>query len=497
MSQRVPIPCPNCGRGLRIRVQNLGRQGNCSHCGHLFRAQWKDVLAPSPPVPAPLGRVSEAQDDSGGPRVQAKRPDIEPIRGPFAAKAVEHTPNHDPAPLPNPRTLEAEQAWESAQCELGELRAELSLLQERLARADQLEQALRTERTEVERLRAHLLETHSYASQPDAREVLPGGQEPDPLRDECDRLRGEVQALRSQLEVQSAVDEERLSGLANERDAARAELERAGAERDALEREVEQTLDELGAQRDALVREVEQIQEALDEREQALAEAEAGHDEARVRWEEALRESEARWEQQCLQLLAESEGRLAEQRDRFEAERLAWDQQCEEHAQFAAEWEALAREVEQVQARLVEDRDALAREVNQLRDRASVLEQAKAEAEAEFHSAGARWDAERMDWRQQSDGHARTTAERDALLREVEQLKEWMDSERDEWARGARQLRDFLDEQERSRAEADSERNEALARLEAERQELRVRGEHERQGILEDIGQAAGREQLD
>src|SRR5947209_6115359 len=38
-SRRVRIACPNCTHDLHIRVEALGRKGECKHCGHRFRAQ--------------------------------------------------------------------------------------------------------------------------------------------------------------------------------------------------------------------------------------------------------------------------------------------------------------------------------------------------------------------------------------------------------------------------------------------------------------------------
>src|SRR4051794_18745123 len=85
MAQRVPMPCPNCGSALRIRVQNLGRRGKCNHCGHLFRPQVRDVadlarlLVPGPALdPGVQGGGREA-------RGSVSSRTIEKIRGLFAA----------------------------------------------------------------------------------------------------------------------------------------------------------------------------------------------------------------------------------------------------------------------------------------------------------------------------------------------------------------------------------------------------------------------------
>ena len=45
-TQRVRIPCPSCTHRLHIRVEDLGRKGECKYCGHQFRPKMK--LAASP-----------------------------------------------------------------------------------------------------------------------------------------------------------------------------------------------------------------------------------------------------------------------------------------------------------------------------------------------------------------------------------------------------------------------------------------------------------------
>src|SRR5262249_45395823 len=118
------------------------------------------------------------------------------------------------------------------------------------------------------------------------------------------------------------------------------------------------------------------------------------------------------------------EHRINEQQAACDAERQSWDQQLEEHAQMAAVWESLAREVEQVQAGLIDDRDALTREVGKLRDQLGESEKSRNEVEGKLREAGARWETERQElqarWEQQrqeilADAERRLAAQRDAL----------------------------------------------------------------------------------
>jgi len=41
VTQRVRIPCPNCSHRLHIRVEDIGRKGECKYCGHRFRPRVK------------------------------------------------------------------------------------------------------------------------------------------------------------------------------------------------------------------------------------------------------------------------------------------------------------------------------------------------------------------------------------------------------------------------------------------------------------------------
>jgi hypothetical protein len=43
-AKRVRIPCPNCRNRLHIRVEDLGRKGECRYCGHRFRPRVKHTV---------------------------------------------------------------------------------------------------------------------------------------------------------------------------------------------------------------------------------------------------------------------------------------------------------------------------------------------------------------------------------------------------------------------------------------------------------------------
>src|SRR5262245_11341733 len=280
MSQRVSMPCPNCGRVLLIPHQILGRGGRCRHCGHLFRAQVQSgsdlVLSSSTPP------VQVLEDEDGNDH----QPHREVFRslasvcgrlvatvGELAGKLQKLNPRRwlvlprrrpprlqeqdNPAPAPDQRTLELKQDWEAARGPIDELRSELSAIREQAAQANRLKQELRADLAEIERIRVQLKEAYPLAIDPNSQAALEKIQELEALRAECGRLHEEAQVLRSRLEIQATEAREQWNHLTEERDSACAERDRWQAERAAIERELEQTRDLFGAECDALGREVD------------------------------------------------------------------------------------------------------------------------------------------------------------------------------------------------------------------------------------------------
>jgi hypothetical protein len=123
----------------------------------------------------------------------------------------------------------------------------------------------------------------------------------------------------------------RLAAVEQSRAAAEAERDDAHASREAERREFE-----AAAQR--------QRQDLRGEAERRLAERHAA-------------------EQQRRTLAADIEHRLAEQAARFAAQRTGW---ARHYDQLAPLWQALAREVEQAQAGLIDDRNALKQQLEAL-----------------------------------------------------------------------------------------------------------------------------------
>lgn len=176
MSERVPMPCENCGRDLWIRLRNVGRIGKCKYCGYLFRARMDDVfnLTPSPPSRAakvedesrcvrdqePTRELAQgrgqlvAKDDgpaSGRQQLARERRIVLPQgRGPWSSEPFE------PAPAPDQPSLASEPRWEAAHSPISEFRAELAALRDRADQVDHLKQRLRAELAEIEQIRAQL-----------------------------------------------------------------------------------------------------------------------------------------------------------------------------------------------------------------------------------------------------------------------------------------------------------------------------------------------------
>ena len=541
MSQRVSMPCPNCGRVLVIPHQNLGRGGRCRHCGHLFRAQahsgFDPMLSPSTPPaqvventegnhPSPhpelfrglasvWGRLVAKVGEQAGklPQLQPRRWLVLPRRRPPQLQDQDH-----PAPAPTQRTLEWKQDWDAARGTIGELRSELSAIREHAAQANQLKQELRADLAEIEQIRVQLKEAYPLAIDPNSQAALEKIRELEALRADCGRLGEEARVLRSQLEIQATEAREQWNHLTEERDAACAERDRWKAERAAIDRELEQARDLFGAECDALAREVDQLQTRLGELERSHDEAGCEHERERASWENERREREEGSERQRRALL-EAEEHLSEQQAAFEAERQSWGRQLDEHAQRMAEREARLGEIEQLQERTSRERDALNRRVEQLQEQLAASERRRAAAESEWNQARAAWEdhrqamqaqaeqqrrellaeaeqrirdqeagfaVERQSWNQQLQEHGEIAAVWESLAQEVERVQAGLIEDRDVLTRERRQLQDQLGESENSKKEAEGRLNEACGRWEAERRELEAQWEQQRQGILAD-----------
>jgi hypothetical protein len=59
-AKRLRIPCPNCRNRLHIRVEDIGRKGECRYCGHQFRAMPKPAVEAL--VRAPGARETQRVD---------------------------------------------------------------------------------------------------------------------------------------------------------------------------------------------------------------------------------------------------------------------------------------------------------------------------------------------------------------------------------------------------------------------------------------------------
>ncbi len=251
-----------------------------------------------------------------------------------------------------------------------------------------------------------------------------------------------------------------------------------------------------GLERDALAREVAQWREKLDALERSRAGAEAEFQADQARWETERQELQAHWEQESRDLHAGAERRLAEQQARFEVERRAWDQQLDEHAQLAGEWESLAREVDQVQASLIDEREALLREVTQLREKLDDLERSRDKAEEEFDAAQARWLTERQELQTQGEQEVeKLTQARRQVERELRQEHDRLVAERDALARESEQAREQLDFLRQSQAEYEREQIESRTRWEVERRELDARWERQSQDLGEEMGRRLAEQQ--
>jgi hypothetical protein len=466
------MPCPHCGRVLRIRTEYLGLNVGCKHCHHTFRARQEDLLDPPPRAAPPVPAADPHGEGQAAGRIQELQRELQHVCSQLTEQVSRHT-----------ATLQELQAVEDrfAQAEVRavELQEHLENLLERHLRAAASTtepEATRSERdalrAEVERLRDLVTETRLDAS---PLELLAGSREAD----------REKEALRALLEAQAADSSRRLDHLARQRDDLAAERDRLGVEVQALRFELSARAteaDRLGAERDALAHEAEQSHARRVELEQAYTRSEADLVEVRDRAEADRRELQESREAQRRDLLEEAERRLGDERARHEAERRAWREssatlpspddpeplsrevevlrvQCEEAGRHV---ESLAQERDRLQARLDEDeaarRESERRQLDERERLAGPLEQARLEAaeasrlgdelagrvralDAELarlrtdHDAEMRaqqrvlealrhdWDVERREWRERLDAAlAQADRERQALQEDVERL---------------------------------------------------------------------------
>ncbi len=434
MAERVSIPCPNCGRILLIPRQTLGRGGRCRHCGHLFRApdlgDSDQGLASSTYVCPPLKAGAPGDSDSllsssmttvlvpgneDGPRA-APRPELfqtlagtcrrlfarvgeraGALRPPdlthwfVGLRSRVHWPrgHHDPGSAPGRGSLGPDRGREEAREAADEWRSVLSAIRQEAAEADRLKKELRADLAEVERIRVQLKDAYPLVIDLSSRAALERVQELESLRHECEGLREEARDLRSRVETQAAEAQERCARLTEERDSACADRDRWKAEHVVTEREMEQTRDIAGAERDALAREVDQLESRLGDLERSQEEAACQHQRERASWEARRNELEEGADRQR-RALNEAETRLLQQLAGFEAERQFWRRQLDEFEQRTEQFRRDLAISEQLRASVEAERNeaqAVRRELERShqaeRDRlVAALERAREAAEA-------------------------------------------------------------------------------------------------------------------
>ncbi|MBV8269417.1 MAG: hypothetical protein JO252_24095 [Planctomycetaceae bacterium] len=453
------MPCPHCGRELRIRNEYLGLNIGCKHCHHTFRARQEDLLDPLPRAAPPVPAADPHGEGQAAGRIQELQRELQHVCSQLTEQVSRHT-----------ATLQELQAVEDrfAQAEVRavELQEHLEILLERhlrAAAATSESAATRSERdalrAEVERLRNLVTDVRLDASSP---ELLAGSREADQ----------EKEALRAQLEAQAADASRRLDHLARQRDDLADERDRLGAEVQALRFELSARAteaDRLGAERDALAHEAEQLRARRVELEQASARSEADLAEIRDRAEADRRELQEGRDAQRRDLLEEAERRLEDERARHEAERQAWRElsatlpspddpeplrrevevlrvQCEEAGRHV---ESLARERDRLQSRLDDvERERLAGPTEQVRQEAAEASRLGDELAGRVRALDAEltrlrsdhdaemlarqrvleglqndWDVERREWRERLEAAlAQADRERQALQDDVERL---------------------------------------------------------------------------
>src|SRR4051794_29297039 len=65
MSTRIELPCPSCGRTLKVRPEYVGRTVSCKYCDHAFVVQVSDERAPHFPSSTETRTTQEIGEEEG------------------------------------------------------------------------------------------------------------------------------------------------------------------------------------------------------------------------------------------------------------------------------------------------------------------------------------------------------------------------------------------------------------------------------------------------
>jgi chromosome segregation ATPase/DNA-directed RNA polymerase subunit RPC12/RpoP len=218
MVEYLQISCPSCQRTLRVRKQYAGREVACSHCGQSFVVQQPDEPHESAmhPVRHHPQAISEAERESYEKQVADLADELQKVRADHQkiaselAVVTEQVQRRDAErdQLGNQvkeLTAQLEQLREQAQvdavlrdeladsqAELEQLRAQIQSLESRVAAADRLEQELKIENVQRDRLNEQLQKL--------SEEVVAVRVERDRLADQDTTHTAELEQLHTSLE---------------------------------------------------------------------------------------------------------------------------------------------------------------------------------------------------------------------------------------------------------------------------------------------------------
>ena len=371
MSDRIPVPCENCGRELLIRTKNLGRIGKCNYCGCHFRAQLHSRFELSVSRPSP--------------------PSDEEARAAPGSAWLGPSPTTDSVPslAPHETPLAAEQEPDEARPAIDTFVGELATLRERAKQLARLRERIGAEVVAIEQARAQHEEAQSLASVPDAPSPRENAEQFDALRAECNRFREETEILRARMEEQEAEATSRSEQLARQCAAACAERDRLSTECEESAREADRARDLSNAEREALIQQVDNLQNRLEALERAQDKSEDEHRATRAAWDEERQQLEACSDRQR-QELDDLRRRCTEHEARAADEQLVWRQQSDEQQRRLDEVTDRLQATEELRGRTARDRDARAEEVERLQVRLEAAESQRDQARAD-------WEIERRE----------------------------------------------------------------------------------------------------
>ena len=250
MPQYIEKPCPQCGKGLRIRTTYVGLRLACKYCNHNFLLQPDGQLVTAPAAPPAASPSSPSVDlapelEAHRQRTAALEQDLDKVRAELAAAMTQREDlvlqlqkKHEEL------TREREQSQGALQVAQARQEAELTA-----ATTQRVDLALQLQKKEEELARVQEESKDTLLQLAQARQEAVQAteqlREQEAARSESDGMQQQLKSLQEKVARAGTLEQELTS--------ARAEIARLGAEREEIEaasrRRGEEAVNELAAAR--------------------------------------------------------------------------------------------------------------------------------------------------------------------------------------------------------------------------------------------------------